>query len=274
MRSGSSTGRRRTFQSGCAQHKRLFGFRHLRPPSARHPPTMMRMTVISSPLRTGVASSLERTMAPLTETIREVIAQFQGGIEHPPARRVPESRDVGDGLIDNNRPFRGSRVPSGSETFTANPVVASGRGGNATPAPARPRALGPNKEWSRLFSASNAARSIFSPAERPRGDLLLEPTVGEGVVLLRQSEAGIDQALDPRDVPPDLVQLRRGELLPRQLLQLHGEVVVVGCRRRDEQLRREAADADGVPDRERLIARGDGMLLPLVARRLGATVPP
>jgi hypothetical protein len=73
----------------------------------------------------------------------------------------------------------------------------------------------------------------------------------------------------PRDVPPDLVQLRGGELLPRQLLQLQGEIVVVGRRGGVEQLRREAADADGIADRERLFARCDGMLLPFVARRPG-----
>ena len=106
------------------------------------------------------------------------------------------------------------------------------------------------------------------PFERPRGDLLLEPPVGEGVVLLGQPEAGVDQALDPGDVPSDLVQLRWREFLPRQFLQLQGEVVVVGRGGGIEQLRREAAEADGVPDGEHLVARGDRMLLPLVARRL------
>ena len=42
---------------------------------------MIRTMATSSPLRTGISASLERTMAPLTETIRELSSSFRAAFE-------------------------------------------------------------------------------------------------------------------------------------------------------------------------------------------------
>src|SRR5659263_176910 len=190
------------------------------------------------------------------------VLQFPGRVGKPLLQRLPESGDVGHGLIDDDRPFRGSRDPLGERDLDGE----SGDRFREAAMPLERRDAGAvQAEEVIVTDLQRLERGPVDllPGERPRGDLLLEPSVGERVVLLRQSEAGIDQALDPGDVPSDPVQLRRSELLPRQLLQLQGEVLVVGGGGGVEQLRREAADADGVADGERFFARGDGVLLPL-----------
>src|SRR3989304_4410069 len=58
------------------------------------------------------------------------------------------------------------------------------------------------------------------PRERSGLDLLLEPAVGQRIVPLGQSQAGVYEPLDPCDVAAALVQLRGGELLPGPFLQL------------------------------------------------------
>src|SRR5262245_27420069 len=47
---------------------------------------------------------------------------------------------------------------------------------------------------------------------RTDGDRLVEPAVGQRVVLATNPQAAVDQPFDAHHVPPDLVQLRRIEL--------------------------------------------------------------
>ena len=97
--------------------------------------------------------------------------------------------------------------------------------------------------------------------ERSGGVRLVEPAIGQRVVLAAHAEPIIDHPLDAHDVEADTIELLERELQPGDVGELLLELLQPRQRRAVEQLRREPAHANRIADGVDVLARAHCALL-------------